>query len=193
MHVLIDDDIYLNVVLNHGSSVWHVKKSVICKVKTEKVSFNFMSEIGSQHCMRLIWLSRESDNSTCQMQVHFSSSITLCRLPMCGRISTTNSSPPWSVSFGFRAQPMPDGVPVILNTLARKPSMNAPPTRHGLNSHDSSRWQSRALRAPADQFRYIENQIACLSSALNQSHLPRQLLTRGHSPERPFHSTSPSS
>lgn len=45
---------------------------------------------------------------------YFSSSKTLYKLPIWGRISTTNSSPPCRVSLGLRPQPMPAGVPVIL-------------------------------------------------------------------------------
>lgn len=52
------------------------------------------------------------------MTVYFSFSNTLTNVPMCGRISTRNSSPSRSVTLGFFPSPTPAGVPVMMTVPA---------------------------------------------------------------------------
>lgn len=49
---------------------------------------------------------------------HASFSNTLTSVPICGRISTANSSPPRSVTLGFLPIPTPAGVPVMMRVPA---------------------------------------------------------------------------
>lgn len=46
--------------------------------------------------------------------IHFSFSKTLTNVPICGRISTANSSPALIVTLGFLTIPTPAGVPVMI-------------------------------------------------------------------------------
>ena len=49
---------------------------------------------------------------------YFSFSKVLIKVPMCGRISTTNSSPSFKVTLGLAPVPTPAGVPVIMTVPA---------------------------------------------------------------------------
>lgn len=70
------------------------------------------------------------------------------------------------VSLGLRPQPMPAGVPVMLQQLVvsywflMECGCNESPKVESLDLHGSAGWKGGALRAEADQGRHIKDEVA---------------------------------